>query len=188
MMLSQKSKLLKEDWRGEYYEFTSVVDVWADIRDDYVESPAWGLQFEEKSMTPNERLLRTASEIVVSWRKDGSEAPWGSWLLRLEAAVKACEAVEVSTTDAISGKGRMQWNDDKTGVCIENIQFVTNDIWVAVMDALNQLAGKKSTSTVWSGTMADVIKANATPTLTDQQRRMGLRSTRHVTNRSEWDD
>jgi len=39
------------------------------------------------------------------------------------------------------------------------------------------------TVTVWSGTMADVIKANraiAAPTLTDQQRRLGLRSLRHM--------
>jgi len=142
--------------------------------------------------------------------------------------------------------GEMRWNEDKTHISIEGINFVSNDIYEAVLGALRGLIktnklGEKTpmtpdstsrllkaarayvdgvrgyigpnwlssssvpneateleaavkaceateTVTVWSGTMADVQRAVAADTLTDQQRRLGLRDTRHVTpGNGNWD-
>ena len=148
---------MKEDWRGEYYEFTGVTqvpyadgstspvvevfkagDVWADIRDVYIEPLAWGLQFEEKPMTPNERLLKAAREIIAEYNSPGD---WKNYPAfdDLESAVKACEAAEAPSITFVDPIAQPPTIPAKDGI-------------------------------------------------TDQQRRMGLRSTRHVTNRSDWDD
>ena len=143
-------------------------------------------------MTPNERLLKAASELIHEWETDDGQnhySQWGPFAQGLRAAVKECEATKGmqwtpipedgpepdTLTDQqrrLSGKGRIRWNKDKTGVCAENIEFETNEIWVAVINALTQLSNKSD-------------KTNG---LSDSQRRLGLRSLRHMgKDYANWD-
>ena len=151
---------------------------------------------QETPMTPDERLLKAAKADLERWNEGmNSEGKQDTWrgaemqshgmyypiMLELEAAVKECEATKGmqwtpipedgpepdTLTDQqrrLSGKGRIRWNKDKTGVCAENIEFETNEIWVAVINALTQLSNK----------------SDKTDGLSDSQRRLGLRSTRHM--------
>jgi len=112
---------------------------------------------QETPMTSNERLLKAASATTGFYNSLPGEAispVWARLFKELEAAVRACEAAEVSP-------------DRETATSMPNVWIDYN--------------GKR----YYGG---DVVSASPIASLTDQQRRLGLRDLRHVTpGDGNWD-
>ena len=176
-----------------------------DYTDQLINGARWKT-LEEPQMTSEERLVKAAKADLEQWYEGmltlGKHDTWrdadiqrrGGYypkMLELEAAVKACEAAgggvinipktqcsswspcvgtctasPVATTPTLTDeqrRGEFKWNDDKTQIYINNINFDSNDIYVAIMDALQKLTEREAPNG-----------------LDASQRRMGLRSTRHM--------
>lgn len=125
---------------------------------------------EEPQMTPNERLLKAAKKATVGKIFTVADVKiLATEMLELESAVKAYEAAaSMPNPDRMTAtqqrhRGIMRWSDDKTTVHVENIEFASRDILDAVLGALRGLTN-----------------GNKPNELSDSQRRLGLRSTRHM--------
>jgi len=128
---------------------------------------------KETPMTPNERLLKAAGACIEKMNRDipdlrngvGYQTPWIPLFTELETAVKECEAAE--TAPLVS--------DQPCGCPID---------WPV------HIKGCRKAAIVGPPIDADKLRAAfdelsrgrtaSAPALTDQQRKLGLRSLRHV--------
>ena len=109
---------------------------------------------KEPQMTPNERLLKAANNLVNAWINN-CESFSGPLSRELRDAVKACEAAGEPTHDIVPDTPIptvVRCNDCPT-------EYLSMELY---MDHVRECHIKRG------------------PTLTDEQRRLGLRSTRHM--------
>jgi len=123
----------------------------------------WDLQYtnnpiEGDPMTPNERLLKMAREAINGWEDRTVNGPAFKRLMtELEAAVRECEAV-----DTLAACG-----------CPTQAPFHTKDC--KIKQAM--IYGTGVGTVRWTPTPEDGPEPDQ---LTDQQHKLGLRSTRHM--------